>query len=707
MNIPGLIKIAFSVLSLLVMITMVFGFNHIRNIQECANYRKALAFTEADIFNENHEVVDFGLVPSRKMWDETSDKDYMSLLDNQQLLNIRGADKNLYQCDKNTKKPLNIHKMSLPAQNRYIMDVAAGKRPPFNLCVKNNQNSSSIMVRVNPFIELCLSEGYHPSQDKNDLPEGEKMFELKKFEWAPPILDIKKLENLSALLMTFDKSHSSTIRTLELEGKESICEESPYIQNRNSFRYTNRNRTDHNLLFSNIGGNRINLWKFKAHIEENNLKNPGFTFLADHLSHHINYKNLYGNILWGNSPIDNYSTEEINAINTARISLERSIHDKIDNLHISPLHISEYVKLIENTMNLESDAITMLLHNNVYLALRNSIAYFAMDKYPDALFREKDSIKRKKFTLIALINSSRERWSRTMEIFKSILGFKMNIFNKDGLIHFHPDTFHENANFTAYNSLITWTRICGVERIEARIKEMGKKIESLINRIPTGKDRYYSKGWGSKVHLLTEKMDNTLLADKIRWSTSLVNQRFMVMSKSVAKYIIENEMEMTNIYLSLMYILAKEIELTNLEISTLKEYQACFSSVNPEGYNPVIPSTIANNLLNKLLVRKNLYAVYFNNIDIRDRISKNTGASVDPNAINIYDLAKGNIIESHKQDMLDIKSYISSLLTNVMPRPSIIPLYEPVFTEPVSCSEVNYREEQMFDTGYGKLAIGA
>lgn len=700
MDILGVFKIVAGIICFSLMATISLGYNRMENIKYCLENNRDLAFTREEVLRENNEVTDFGIINPLVEKPSNITKSYISAFDNHQLIKMRGYSTNLYHCEEDTKKPVDVAEMSLQKQRKYIKSVVKGENYPFNLCITSNKKQESVILYSNPYIKSCRDT------KKTDLLrnlEDSNMFEIERFKWMAPVINQKDLIELSVLIVNLDKSHSSTMKALEMLPEASICKKDPGTGSSLGMDHTNPKRTFASLPFMNTAGDTINIVRFREILSSvpSPNTNHGMIFLKEHLTNSLAYSQLYSSIIWETAPIDNYNQAEDEALSIKRISLERSIHGRIDDLKNNPLRIKEYIGLVEQTISLEADFINRLIENSAYLMLRSTITSLILEIQPNALFPSGSTVKDCKNILNSLVKSSKERWFSMVEPTKAILDMQTSFTGKDKMLSFHPTTFQPSNILVDYISSIVWERVCNIEKKDYINRKETQRLNTFVNQLFKYKEEYYEKNWGHKMNNLLKNIHDDDLVKRFKEDESTRKQRIMVLSKIVMNHIIKTEMDIMDMHLFQLYALSKDIEMLNTEMMTLSEYKSCFSNISK---NPIIYDEIANNLLNKLQVRKELHLGYLDIILARERMYKTTGATLNPFIINPYDLVRNNLTSLSEKEVTKVKEHVLHHLPMILPKPNTpeenILLSANKYT---ICKKVFYKGKVKFTEVYNEL----
>ncbi|KAH9386816.1 uncharacterized protein NEMAJ01_1712 [Nematocida major] len=557
------------------------------------------------------------------------------------------------------------HNLDLRKQYMHIMDIIRGTSRTIRMCLADSKGD---YLARNVFKETKteINNIYY------DKFKSESDFSGLKFKWTPPISQLHMIVDIVKRATTVDKTYSSTYRMLQELPSASICSEDQRV-NPSEHVIASNNTSNLSLPFSTLGGDVLNLRRFKDIMVSKQEENPGFHFLQQHLQNVVNYQILYKNPIGKSVPINNFNEDSAKTLRTSHVALSRQIEDLLMDLDLGKsFSINKYMELVEQTYTIQLNLIERMLSNSAYMALRNVIAVLAYEFDKDQMiFRStRNTTSYYKSQLIALLKMAQSRENANMELLSHILDINFSFTNKNKMLVFHPNTFAPSPKMAMHILNMAWARFINIELVKST-REV--KYTNILKRIEAIKPK------GAHANL-----------------NEHFRQQMDMITSEALEFITKGEYITLQQHLMQIELVRSEVDLLTEEIMTVPEYTSCFAKQKVEGESPLLDMGVARNLLLKLSIRQTLNNELLGTVSMKREEYMNNLLVKDSTRLDPFEMLKcrqpgavSNLTDTQSiAEREKLIEYIKKKLPEKMPQPSYGPLPQTENNAPMSCQEI-------------------
>ncbi|EIJ89382.1 hypothetical protein NEPAR06_0472 [Nematocida parisii] len=558
-------------------------------------------------------------------------------------IKLHNSNQNLYECDKTTSSRYDIFS---PDLRNYAKNTTLGRTPAEKLCMVMYYNMPGFIHKT----RMVVKKLYDQEQTTADKKRNNFIF-----TWKDPTNSLNNYVGLATIAASKKSGRTSVEKMVMSIYPNSIC-----TLHNNSTEAINASSEGHRELiypFKTNSGNKINIRRFKDILNKKSSGNVGFEFLKTTVGFCTNYIQLYNNPILDTHGSMSFIDKAHADLDIKNTELSKRINKMILDLSLDiPIKFTEYIELIEDSFNIQMDAIHNLICDSSYYALRNMISKY----YINIIDRNK-SIKpmtaaefyQIRKSLLALVNSYHKEEIANGNILSNVIDLNLSSFGKDIHLFSQPSTLNPSEKYTQHLLKLAWARF--------------GEFESNL----AGRERQYE-----------------IIVDDLKTLNHTVSMHKIVRSiESVASYCALGEFGRLRELITQLYIITSEIDLIHEEITNLKEYKLCLSgnSDNPA----ILNNQAANTLLNKINLRNTIIMSFMTAISMQKyKYSEFDLLSKDSVYLDVYDLFNINQtspVHDPQAHLINIR--IHNDIQRQLPKPSPITTANAGFT-PLSCAEL-------------------
>ncbi|KAI5167386.1 hypothetical protein NEIRO03_1916 [Nematocida sp. AWRm78] len=644
MKLDILFEIALAITSIIPMLTQSASLESA--INRCEDYQEGvldvLKEIEAEI--EDNSILSIPIPEADSKLLYISHNDYIKKNDQLILYKIKlhNNNQNLYECEKILSKKYDIFSSDL---RNYAKNTTLGNTPAEKLCKTMYYNMPGYIHKTRAVVKKLYEQ-------EQTTAEGKKNNFI--FTWKDPTNNLNNYVGLATIAASKANGHTSVENVIMSIYPNSVCT----LRDNPTEAINASSDSTHELIypFKTIGGNKINIRRFKDALNQKGSDNVGFEFLKTTVGFCPNYIHLYNNPILDTHGSLNFIDKAHADLDTKNTELSRRIQRMLLDTSIGiPITFTEYVELIEDSFNIQMDAIQNLICDSSYYALRNMIS-----KHYITIANRNNIIKpitRKDFyqirrSLFALVNSFHKEEVANGDILSNVIDLNLSSFGKDVHLFSQPSNLNPSERYTQHLLKLTWARF---GEFESNLSGREKQYEIIIKELKSLKHTVGLNG----------------LIDSI---------------ESVASYCALGEFGRLRELITQLYLITSEIDLIHEELTNLKEYKLCLSgnSNNPA----VLNNQVANTLLNKINLRNGIIMSFMTAISMQKyKYSEFNLLSKKSIYLDVYDLFSINKTSTvYNPQAYSINIRIHNGIQKQLPKPSPITNTDEGFV-PLSCAE--------------------
>ncbi|KAI5132983.1 hypothetical protein NEAUS06_0478 [Nematocida ausubeli] len=586
---------------------------------------------------------------------------YIDPRDQFNLLRLRQMRKKntMYECDRNLKT-FNIFSQDIGNQRNIQVPT---KKDIVQICSTIHDQSPKFLLTAKKFInEIYRSEIENKGAKFPDL----------KFMWHPPDERLSKMVGLASISIEHMRNEPSSIHRIVMNiFPDKICDGSMNEPLSNPPRSLNISSDLEMHPFKIVGGDALNIARFKYMLELKVDQNLGIEFLKTQLGLFPEYKDLYNKPFSKIETFNQTMETEYKSVNNRYIDITREIDNLLSYSDRNNLvSFKEYIDLVEKSITLQIDILNNLLYSSSYSALRNHITKeYITEIYKIGFFNDiSDSQIRSMIkSMRGIVNSFTREETINTESLSNIIDLNLSFLGKDLQISYHPRTF-SSEKYAKHLLKLTWARFMEIEADSASRRAQNRDIL---------KDLQFKK---------YIKHNNPLNNHRVH-SNSIYELRNTI--QDTLSFMIKGEYTFMKQILTQLYLIVSEIDLINDELDSIDEFRDCFSQGHGRA-DAVINPGVVNNLLSKLHVRNKITMAFLSVLQMQRKTYKdNSILSQKDTSMDFYSLFNvDKVKDSHS--MLDIKNFerkVKSALIYRMPSPAPV-TSAGIDNVPLSCKEV-------------------
>ncbi|KAI5160444.1 hypothetical protein NEAUS03_1143 [Nematocida ausubeli] len=614
---------------------------------------------QSEIENANTLFLPITLEQASVLYKDNSQ--YIDPRDQLNLLRVRQMRKKntMYKCNESLKT-FDIFSPDIDKQ-RNMQDPT--KRDMVQICSTIHDQSPKFLSTAKKFINQIY---------RNEIENKGANFPDLRFMWQPPDERLSNMVGLASIsIENMSNSPSSIHRIVMNIFPNKVCDSSSDEPLSNPPRGENISSDLEMHPFKIIGGEALNIARFKYMLELRVDQNLGFDFLKTQLGLFPEYKDLYNKPFSKVETFNHTMETGYKSVNNRYTDITREIDDLLSySDKNNPVYFKEYIDLVEKSITLQIDILNNLLYASSYSALRNHITKEYLEEiYRIGLFNDisETQVRSMIKSMRGIVSSFTREETANTESLSNIIDLNLSFLGKDLQISYHPRTF-SSKKYSEHLLKLAWARFMEIE------------ADSVSRR---AHNRDVLKDLQPKKYI----KHNNPLNDRRIPSSSLYELRNTI--QDTLSFLIKGEYTFMKQLLTQLYLIVSEIDLINDELDSIDEFRDCFTQRNGQA-DAVINPGVVHNLLSKLQVRNKITMAFLSVLQMQRKTYKeNSILSKKDTFMDLYSLFKVDTVkDSHSRyDVYTFERRVKNALLYCMPSPAPV-TSAGIDNVPLSCKEV-------------------